>query len=79
VSELPRSTAVAAASALPDFVFENAASLLDDRDFATVRRLIAEYAGIELGANKRSMACNRLLRRLRARGTESFGEYLNLV
>jgi chemotaxis protein methyltransferase CheR len=79
VSELPRSTALAALGALPDFVFENAASLLDDRDFATVRRLIAEYAGIELGANKRSMACNRLLRRLRARGTESFGEYLKLV
>lgn len=60
-------------------MFDHAAGLLDDRDFATVRQLIADYAGIKLGSNKRSMVCNRLLRRLRARGAGSFGEYLQLV
>jgi chemotaxis protein methyltransferase CheR len=79
VSERSRSAASCAAAALPEFAFEHAASLLDDRDFATVRQLIADYAGIKLGANKRSMVCNRLLRRLRARGMGSFGEYLQLV
>ena len=58
---------------------DHAAWLLDDRDFATVRQLIADYAGIKLGANKRSMVYNRLLRRLRARGMASFGDYLQLV
>lgn len=60
-------------------MFDEAAWRLDDRDFATVRQLIAEYAGIKLGANKRSMVYNRLLRRLRAHGMDSFTEYLRLV
>ena len=66
-------------SAVPDFAFENAASMLNDRDFATVRHLIAEYAGIKLSLQKRNMVYNRLLRRLRARGVGSFGDYLELV
>jgi chemotaxis protein methyltransferase CheR len=57
----------------------SAASLLNDRDFATVRELIAQYAGIKLSPQKRNMVYNRLLRRLRARGTASFGDYLALV
>ena len=57
----------------------DAASLLGDRDFATVRQLIAEYAGIKLSLQKRNMVYNRLLRRLRARGMSDFGEYLALV
>ena len=66
-------------SALPEFAFDNAASLLNDRDFATVRQLIAEYAGIKLSLQKRKMVYNRLLRRLRARGLSDFGTYLELV
>lgn len=66
-------------SAVPDFAFENAASMLNDRDFATVRHLIAEYAGIKLSLQKRNMVYNRLLRRLRARGVGSFSDYLELV
>ena len=66
-------------SALPDYAFENAASLLNDRDFATVRQLIADYAGIKLSTQKRNMVYNRLLRRLRARGVSNFGDYLALV
>ena len=58
---------------------EDPATLLNDTDFALVRRLIADYAGIKLSPQKRNMAYNRLLRRLRARGIGSFGAYLNLV
>ena len=66
-------------SANPEFAFESAASLLNDRDFATVRQLIADYAGIKLSLQKRNMVYNRLLRRLRARGVDNFGDYLQLV
>ena len=59
--------------------FAGAAALLNDRDFAAVRQLIAEYAGIKLSTQKRNMVYNRLLRRLRARGVGSFGAYLELV
>ena len=66
-------------SALPDFAFENAASMLNDRDFATVRQLIADFAGIKLSTQKRNMVYNRLLRRLRARSLSNFSDYLALV
>jgi chemotaxis protein methyltransferase CheR len=66
-------------SAIPDFNFDNAAAMLNDRDFATVRQLIADYAGIKLSLQKRNMVYNRLLRRLRARGLADFGDYLQLV
>ena len=56
-----------------------AAAMLNDRDFDTVRELIARYAGIKLSPQKRNMVYNRLLRRLRACGTSSFGDYLVLV
>jgi chemotaxis protein methyltransferase CheR len=58
---------------------DDPAALLNDADFAVVRRLIADYAGIKLSPQKRNMAYNRLLRRLRARGLGSFGVYLDLV
>ena len=57
----------------------DAAALLNYRDFATVRALIAEYAGIKLSLQRRNMVYNRLLRRLRARGVANFGDYLALV
>jgi chemotaxis protein methyltransferase CheR len=67
-------------SASPDALdFANAASLLNDGDFATVRKLIADYAGIKLSLQKRNMVYNRLLRRLRACGVSSFGDYLAIV
>jgi chemotaxis protein methyltransferase CheR len=72
---MPARTAV---SVPPDFA-AGAAALLSDRDFATVRELIARYAGIKLSAQKRNMAYNRLLRRLRSCGSTSFGDYLQLV
>lgn len=66
-------------SANPEFAFDAAAAALNDRDFATVRQLIAEYAGIKLSPQKRNMVYNRLLRRLRARSVANFGDYLQLV
>lgn len=67
-------------SAAPDALdFANAAALLNDRDFATVRQLIADYAGIKLSLQKRNMVYNRLLRRLRACNVGTFGEYLEIV
>jgi chemotaxis protein methyltransferase CheR len=59
--------------------FDDPAALLNDADFGLVRRLIADYAGIKLSAQKRNMVYNRLLRRLRARGIGNFGAYLDLV
>ena len=67
-------------SAAPDALdFSNAAAMLNDRDFATVRQLIGDYAGIKLSLQKRNMVYNRLLRRLRACGVGTFGEYLDIV
>ena len=47
--------------------------------FDRVRRLIHEIAGIALGPTKRTMAMNRLLRRLEATGHERFSSYLDHV
>ncbi len=67
-------------AAIPDSLLAgDAATLLNEGDFATVRQLIADYAGIKLSLQKRNMVYNRLLRRLRARRVGSFGEYLQLV
>ncbi|HET6827633.1 MAG TPA: hypothetical protein VFH35_03055, partial [Ramlibacter sp.] len=56
-----------------------AEALLGEKEFALARRLIAQYAGIKLSDHKRFMVHNRLLRRLRARGMDSFAAYLELV
>ena len=64
----------------PDLLFGgDATAVFSERDFTTVRELIADYAGIKLSAQKRNMVYNRLLRRLRAHGLNDFGEYLELV
>src|SRR5512139_404519 len=47
------------------------------RDFARVRALIYRQAGISLGESKQEMVYSRLARRLRAKGLNSFGEYLD--
>ncbi len=75
-----RSPASAAPQSPMEFALGgDAAEALNDRDFATVRRLIAEYAGIKLSLQKRNMVYNRLLKRLRARRLSDFGAYLELV
>lgn len=55
------------------------APLLGEKEFALACRLIAGYAGIKLSPHKRYMVHNRLSRRLRARGMDSFADYLDLV
>src|SRR4030042_3554585 len=47
------------------------------RDFARVRALIYKQAGISLGESKQEMVYSRLARRLRARGMNTFEEYLD--
>lgn len=59
----------------PDSGFEP----LGTAEFELARQLIAEYAGIKLGAHKRVMVQNRLSRRLRTRGVAAFADYLQLV
>lgn len=64
----------------PDPAFgADAVAVFSERDFNTVRQLIAEYAGIKLSVQKRNMVYNRLLRRLRAHQLNDFGDYLQLV
>jgi chemotaxis protein methyltransferase CheR len=64
----------------PDPAFgADAVIAFSERDFNTVRQLIADYAGIKLSVQKRNMVYNRLLRRLRAHQLNDFGDYLQLV
>ena len=48
----------------------------EERDFARVRDLIYQRAGISLHAGKQAMVYSRLSRRLRETGHRSFGAYL---
>ena len=50
-----------------------------DEEFERVRLLIHQHAGIVLTPSKRDMAYGRLVRRLRACGALSFGDYLGRV
>lgn len=50
--------------------------VLTDDDFNRLRRMIADRAGIALGAHKREMAYSRLARRVRLAGTHRFADYL---
>ena len=52
---------------------------LSDAEFAQVRRLIYEHAGISLSDSKREMVYSRLARRLRDKGLKSFRDYLQLL
>ena len=52
---------------------------LGTSDFERARRLIHEIAGITMSATKRTMVANRLSKRLRETGYESYGQYLDWV
>ncbi|TFY96192.1 CheR family methyltransferase [Ramlibacter humi] len=54
-------------------------ALLGQADFELACRLIGDYAGIRISPHKRQMVHNRLSRRLRVLGLDSFGDYLDLV
>ena len=62
----------ASSLASPDF-------LLTDNDFAKIRELIHQRAGIALGAQKRQMVYSRLARRLRDLGLREFSAYLKYL
>ena len=62
----------ASSLASPDF-------LLTDNDFAKIRELIHQRAGIALGAQKRQMVYSRLARRLRDLGFREFSAYLKYL
>jgi chemotaxis protein methyltransferase CheR len=49
------------------------------QDFKRVSKMIYEHAGITLSDSKQELVYSRLSRRLRATGTQSFGEYLALL
>lgn len=52
---------------------------MNDRDFATVQQLSAQYAGIKLSQDRRPMFERRLNGRLSSLGMTDFGEYLQLL
>ena len=50
-----------------------------DEDFARIRKLIYDHAGISLSDSKRQLAYSRVGRRLRAHGLTRFADYLTLL
>ncbi len=50
-----------------------------DADFARLKRLIYDLAGISLNEGKKAMAYSRLTKRIRALHVANFSEYLDLV
>ncbi|EPJ46931.1 MAG: MCP methyltransferase, CheR-type [Osedax symbiont Rs1] len=50
-----------------------------DKQFAKVKSDLYDYAGIVLADHKKSMAYNRLVRRLRALNLQSFDSYFNFI
>lgn len=52
---------------------------LNDADFARIRRLIYERAGIVLAEHKREMVYGRLAKRVRYYGMSCFGDYVNYL
>lgn len=49
------------------------------KDFARIRKLIYDHAGISLNDTKEDMVYSRLARRLRATGIDTFDEYLTFL
>ncbi len=50
-----------------------------DKQFAKVKSDLYDYAGIVLADHKKTMAYNRLVRRLRAINLQSFNSYFNFI
>ncbi|MEY4753695.1 MAG: hypothetical protein RJA44_1370 [Pseudomonadota bacterium] len=62
--------------AAPDIPVPSREFSFDERDFARVRQLILQRAGISLHEHKQAMVYSRLSRRLRETGHRSFSAYL---
>ncbi|MFH2125491.1 MAG: protein-glutamate O-methyltransferase [Pseudomonadota bacterium] len=52
---------------------------LKPREYETIRTLVKEKTGINLGLNKRDLVLSRLAKRLRALGLDSFRQYLEYL
>lgn len=52
---------------------------LNDADFKCIQTFIHRHAGINLSPAKKALVSGRLLKRLRHRGLNGFGEYFRLV
>jgi chemotaxis protein methyltransferase CheR len=52
---------------------------LSERDFAHCRGWLFEATAIDLPEHKRSLVESRLMKRLQARGIDSYGEYFRLI
>lgn len=53
--------------------------LITQTEFERIRTLLYQHCGIKLNDSKKLMVYSRLGRRLRATGTTSFEEYLELI
>lgn len=76
---IPMASNGASATAIPRSNGDALEFRFTTEDFAKVRALIYQHAGINLGTNKIHMVYSRLARRLRARGLTSFAQYLALI
>ncbi len=52
---------------------------MTDREFSDFRKVIYDYAGIEIKPHKKTLLINRLSKRLRYLGLSNFSEYLHYV
>lgn len=52
---------------------------LTDMDFAFLRKLLRDAAGINLGPEKKALVVGRLYKRLQPTGCDSFGAYFRLI
>ncbi|WP_319557790.1 protein-glutamate O-methyltransferase CheR [Thiomicrorhabdus sp.] len=50
-----------------------------DRDFSRVRKMVYDFAGINLNESKRNLVYNRLVKRIRFLNLPSFNDYLGYV
>ena len=50
-----------------------------DNDFARVKKVVYDFAGIDLNESKKNLVYNRLAKRIRFLSQSSFHEYLNYV
>ncbi|WP_130537755.1 CheR family methyltransferase [Thiomicrorhabdus indica] len=50
-----------------------------DQDFQRIKRIVYDYAGIDLNESKKNLVYNRLAKRIRFLNQDSFKEYLDFV
>ena len=52
---------------------------ITDREYALIRQLLCQYAGISWGMEKKSLVVSRLFERVQANGLRSFGDYFTAL